>query len=94
SGRTAQKVSERLSLMAKTHQVISITHLPQIASMADEHYIIEKSTDGKTTKTNIEHLSFEKSVVELARILGGAEITEAVLASAKEMKELAANIKK
>ncbi len=93
SGRTAQKVSERLSQIAGKHQVISITHLPQIASMADEHYIIEKTTDGTTTKTSIEPLDFEKSVIELARMLGGAQITDAVIASAREMKELAAALK-
>ncbi len=89
SGRTAQKVSERLALMAKAHQVISITHLPQIASMADEHFIIEKTTDGLSTKTRIEILDSEKSVMELARMLGGVSITASVIASAKEMKELA-----
>ncbi len=89
SGRTAQKVSERLALIAKSHQVISITHLPQIASMADEHFIIEKTTDGLSTKTSIEILDTEKSVMELARMLGGVSITASVIASAKEMKELA-----
>lgn len=94
SGRTAQKVSERLSSISNSHQVISITHLPQIASMADEHYIIEKTTDGLTTKSNITALNFEESVAELARMLGGAKITDAVTASAKEMKLLAQNTKK
>lgn len=89
SGRTAQKVSERLAMIAKTHQVISITHLPQIASMADEHFIIEKTTDGVRTKTKIESLDFEKSVFELARMLGGVSITDSVITSAREMKELA-----
>lgn len=93
SGRTAQKVSERLALIAKSHQVISITHLPQIASMADEHFIIEKTTDGKTTRTSIKTLDTEASVLELARMLGGAAITEAVIASAREMKELAGTMK-
>lgn len=89
SGRTAQKVSEKLSEISKTHQVISITHLPQIASMADEHFIIEKKTDGKRTVTKINLLSEEDSILELARMLGGVEITDAVIASAREMKELA-----
>ena len=92
SGRTAQKVSEKLKKISRTHQVISITHLPQIASMADEHFIIEKSTDGMVTKTNISLLSEEDSVVELARMLGGAKITEAVFASAREMKQLARQV--
>ncbi len=89
SGRTAQKVSEKLKKISKTHQVICITHLPQIASMADEHFIIEKMTDGKATKTNIASLDEEASVMELARMLGGVKITESVIVSAKEMKELA-----
>ncbi len=92
SGRTAQKVSEKLKKISRTHQVISITHLPQIASMADDHFIIEKSTDGTVTKTNIALLEEEASVMELARMLGGAKITDAVVASAREMKELARQI--
>ena len=88
SGRTAQMVSEKLSEISRNHQVICITHLPQIASMADSHYLIEKTvTDGKTT-TAIAELTEEKSVEELARMLGGAKITDAVLESAWEMKKM------
>jgi DNA repair protein RecN (Recombination protein N) len=94
SGRTAQKVSEKLSMIAGTHQVLCITHLPQIAAMADSHYIIEKTTDGITTKTSIRNLKEKESVDEIARILGGAVITETVMQSAKEMKELAKTTKK
>lgn len=94
SGRTAQKVSEKLSMIAGNHQVLCITHLPQIAAMADSHYIIEKSTDGITTQTSIRGLKENESVDEIARILGGAVITETVLQSAKEMKELAKTTKK
>lgn len=93
SGRTAQKVSEKLSAISKSHQVISITHLPQIASMADEHFVIEKHREGTSTKTKIHAMTEEESVMELARMLGGAEITEAVVHSAKEMKELASQLK-
>lgn len=93
SGRTAQKVSERLSVIAKNHQVLCITHLPQIAAMADSHYIIEKSSNQDTTTTTIYRLDEESSVQELARILGGAKITESVIKNAKEMKELASNTK-
>lgn len=92
SGRTAQMVSEKLKKISRTHQVISITHLPQIASMADDHFIIEKTTDGMITRTNICLLEEEASVMELARMLGGAKITEAVVASAREMKELARQV--
>lgn len=94
SGRTAQKVSEKLAVIAKGHQVICITHLAQIASMADSHFIIEKKVEKQGTVTSIRSLQEEESTQELARILGGAEITETVLKSAKEMKELAACTKK
>lgn len=93
SGRTAQKVSEKLSVIAKNHQILCITHLPQIAAMSDQHYVIEKITNGVTTITSIRRLSEEASVEELARILGGAEITENVTNNAKEMKALAKKIK-
>ena len=94
SGRTAQKVSEQLSAIAGHHQIICITHLAQIAAMADSHYIIEKQTDGISTQTLIKELSLEESVEELSRILGGAEITDRVKENAKEMKELAFATKK
>ncbi|MFW5631023.1 MAG: DNA repair protein RecN [Acetivibrio ethanolgignens] len=93
SGRTAQKVSEKLSAISKSHQVISITHLPQIASMADDHYLIEKYSESAVTQTRIHCLTEEESVMELARMLGGARITDAVIHSAKEMKELASGLK-
>ena len=77
SGRTAQKVSEKMALIGKTHQVICITHLAQIAAMADAHYVFEKTVAGMGTSTRIRRLTEEDSVRELARILGGARITEA-----------------
>ncbi len=89
SGRTAQKVSEKMSILGKEHQVICITHLPQIAAMADNHFVIEKVTSGGEVRTEIRALSDEESERELARMLGGAEITEAVLANAREMKRFA-----
>ena len=89
SGRTAQKVSEKLMLIARTHQVICITHLPQIAAMADSHFEIAKSASQGRTITTIRLLDRQASVEELARLLGGARITEAVLKNAGEMKELA-----
>ena len=94
SGRTAQKVSEKMAVIARNHQILCITHLAQIASMADQHYIIEKKPANSKTVTNIGRLSEEESIEELARILGGAKITETVLDSAREMKELAKNTKK
>ena len=89
SGRTAQKVSEKMSVIGKCHQVLCITHLPQIAAMADTHFEIEKHQKGTETITEIHPLEGEDSIRELARLLGGAEITEAVFQNAKEMKELA-----
>ena len=93
SGRTAQKVSEKMAVIGKNHQVICITHLAQIAAMADVHYAIEKKVSNGKTKTVITLLNKEQEVAELARILGGAEITDTVMQSAAEMKELAKRAK-
>lgn len=89
SGRTAQKVSEKLSEISESHQIICITHLAQIASMADAHYIIEKQTDGISTQTGIRQLKEQESIEEIARILGGAQITRTVMDNAREMILLA-----
>ena len=89
SGRTAQKVSEKMAVIGQHHQVLCITHLPQIAAMADSHFEIEKHLQGIETITQIHVLKEHDSIRELARLLGGAEITPAVLENAKEMKELA-----
>ena len=89
SGRTAQMVAEKMNVLGRNHQIICITHLPQIAAMADAHYLIEKSVDNNVTHSNIYQLSQEESVHELARMLGGVEITDAVVKNAQEMKELA-----
>lgn len=94
SGRTAQKVSEKMALIGRKHQVICITHLAQIAAMADHHFMIEKNVSDGQTKTSIRELKAEESTDELARILGGAKITDTVRQNAKEMQELAAQIKK
>lgn len=89
SGKTAWKVSGKLGLLGKTHQVICITHLPQIAAMADTHFGIEKNAVGDTTVTTIRQLGYEESLQELARLSGAPAISESVLANAREMKELA-----
>ncbi len=94
SGRTAQAVSEKLSTVASSHQVICITHLPQIASMADTHFLIEKSVENGHTISGIKKLMEDETIEELARMLGGSAITEAVLTNAREMKELAKSYKK
>lgn len=89
SGRTAQMVAEKMNVLGRNHQIICITHLPQIAAMADAHYLIEKKVENNETHSNIYQLNQEQSIHELARMLGGVEITDAVVQNAKEMKELA-----
>ena len=86
SGRTAEKVGEKLEKIAKNHQVILITHLPQIAAKADRHFLIEKNVQEGKTKTEIHALNEEASVKELARLLGGEELTEEALQNARSLK--------
>ena len=86
SGRTAEKVGEKLEKIAKNHQVILITHLPQIAAKADRHFLIEKNVQEGKTKTEIHALNEEASVKELARLLGGEELTAAALQNARSLK--------
>ena len=93
SGRTAQMVSEKMNVLSRNHQIIVITHLPQIAAMADSHYLIEKSVNQEVTTSHIFPLEEEDAVKELARMLGGVEITDAVLENAKEMKALGYRMK-
>lgn len=89
SGRTAQMVSEKMNELGRNHQIICITHLPQIAAMADAHYLIAKQVEDQATVSKICKLNQDESIKELARMLGGVEITDTVLKSAREMKELA-----
>ena len=93
SGRTAQKVSEKMAVIARRHQVICITHLAQIAAMADAHFLITKESDGAGTHTHVRALDEEGSVRELARIIGGVSITRSVEESAAEMKKMAQALK-
>ena len=86
SGRTAEKVGEKLQKIAKNHQVILITHLPQIAAKADHHFLIEKTVEEGATHTRIHPLGEKESIEELARLLGGDEISEASLENARELK--------
>lgn len=94
SGRTAQMVAEKLNVISQKHQVICITHLPQIAAMADTHFRIAKKMAEDSTRTEIKMLYEEESVKELARLLGGAQITDTVMQSAKEMKKMAQESKR
>ena len=89
SGRTAQKVSEKMASIAAGHQILCVTHLAQIAAMADQHFLIEKGVAGGETRTTVRLLDREEEIGELARILGGAELTETVYQNAAEMKQLA-----
>ncbi|MCR5082484.1 MAG: DNA repair protein RecN [Parasporobacterium sp.] len=89
SGKTAWMVSEKLNIISHNHQVICISHLPQIAAMADSHYLIEKKAEKDTTTTGISLLDKKGEINELARMLGGDEITDAVLLNAKDLKSQA-----
>ncbi|PYI55041.1 DNA repair protein RecN [Paenibacillus flagellatus] len=89
SGRAAQAIAEKMSELSRLCQVFSITHLPQVACMADSHYAIRKQVQGKRTFTSVEDVRGDERVRELARMLGGVEVTETTLSHAKEMIEMA-----
>lgn len=93
SGKTAWKVAEKLGKLSRNHQIVCITHLAQIASMADCHFLIEKGVSGERTVTGIHKLSETEGLNELARLLGSGEMTKAVLENAKEMRENARAVK-
>lgn len=82
-------MAEKLHDIGRSHQVICITHLPQIAAMADCHYKIEKKVENGRTITGVEQLDEDKEIAELCRLLGGVTITDAVEENAREMKTLA-----
>ncbi len=93
SGKTAWKVSEKMGQLAMGHQLICITHLPQIAAMADSHYLIEKQVlDGRTV-TRVRMLSENESESELARMMGGEKITDVTIESARQMRQQAKEVK-
>jgi DNA repair protein RecN (Recombination protein N) len=85
SGRAAQSIAEKLSGLANRYQVFSITHLPQVACMSDAHYRIEKKVDETSAKTDVTLLSAHERINELARMLGGVEVTPVTQQHAKEM---------
>ena len=89
SGRAAQKVAEKMAAVSRRKQVLCVTHLPQLAAMADAHFLVEKGEEGGRTFTRITCLSRVQRQKELARITGGAQITDTVLRSAEEMLEAA-----
>ncbi len=94
SGKVAQMVAEKLSVVSKNHQLICITHLSQIAAMADTHFLIQKISANDSTNTTINKLDTRKSITELARILSGKKITETALKTASEMKNEATKFKR
>jgi len=94
SGKTAWNVAEKMNVIGADHQVIAITHLPQIAAMADTHYAIEKSSIDSRTETHIRKLNAEESVEEVARLMSTDTITEAIRESACELKKQAEVCKK
>lgn len=89
SGRAAQKIAEKITALARKKQIFSITHLAQLAGMADNHYLIEKNTDGDKTATTVTLLDSESRIDELARIIGGVTVTDLTRQSAEEMLRLA-----
>lgn len=93
-GRTAQAVGEKLSKLASKHQILCVTHSPQIASIGDSHYLIKKESYGAHTSTRVYCLEAQERINELARMLGGAEITKNTITHAQEMLNMAKNIKK
>ncbi len=94
SGQTAWMVAKKLGVLAEHHQILCITHLPQIAAMGDSHFRIAKETRDGRTYTHIALLDQEESCQELARLLGGAQITKTVTDNAREMKAQAAAVRK
>ncbi|HEY8363153.1 MAG TPA: DNA repair protein RecN, partial [Tissierellaceae bacterium] len=93
-GRISQVVGEKLSKVARNHQVLCVTHSPQIASLGDAHFCISKIVDKNRTYTVVREVKGEERIKELARMLGGAKITSNTLAHAREMLEMAEKIKK
>ena len=88
SGRIGQAVGLSLKKLAALHQIITITHLPQIAGLADTHFAVEKIEDGKRTTTRLRRLDVEERVREVAKLMSGEKVTEAGLKSAKELMGL------
>ena len=84
-GGVAEKVGRRLAELGTSRQVLCVTHLPQVASLAAQHFRISKVTDGKATRTNAQALGKNERIDELARMLGGVEITKKTLDHAAEM---------
>lgn len=85
SGIAASVVASKLRQIAKSHQIICITHLPQIAASGDTNFEIRKSSDDSSTRVELNKLSEEEKINEIARLLGGKAITDVTLKSAEEL---------
>lgn len=94
SGRAAQKIAEKICRLARDKQILCITHLAQIAGMADHHYCIEKHVEEEKTFTSVTELEEEQRKIELARIIGGVKVTALTLQAAQEMLDMAELVKK
>ncbi len=94
SGRAAQKVARKLAQVSRRKQVLCVTHLPQLAAMADTHFSVEKGERGGRTYTSVVRLDREKRCAELARLTGGETVTEAMLAGARELIDSADSYKR
>jgi len=93
SGKTAQKVAQKLAYISREHQLICVTHLAQIASMADTHYLIKKVSDGERTHTEVHLLKERERLIEIARLLGGIDLSAASMNYAQEMINSSADFK-
>ncbi len=93
SGSAAEKIARKLSQVSDSHQVLCITHSPQVAAYADNHFLISKEVRGGKTYTNVTPLNEEGRANELARIIGGEQITELAVKTAEEMLEMAKNVR-
>ena len=89
SGRVAQSVGEKMYEISTKHQVFCITHLPQIASMSDNHYMVRKKVIDNKTFSKVEPITYNQKIEEVGKMLGGVEMTSNTLLNAKEMIELA-----
>lgn len=93
SGKTAQMVAEKMVGLSSTRQLICITHLPQIASMADQHYLISKSVQDETTRTDMTLMQSDEALNEVGRMLGGGLLSDSVISTAKELRDHALQLK-
>ena len=90
SGAVAQRVGEEMRALAHHHQVVAITHLPQIAAQGDNHYVVEKTESGGRTRTEIRPLSESERAAQIARLISGARVTDSALANARDLIDSAA----